>query len=50
MIDLDSMIFSLRLSWMKGVFSDCGGTWKSYLIHDLERYGGLFLHTYISFI
>ena len=24
MIDLDSMIVSLRLSWMKSVFSDCG--------------------------
>ena len=42
MIDLDRMIVSLRLSWMKRVFSDCAGTWKSYLIHDLERPGGLF--------
>lgn len=42
MIDLDSMVVSLRLSWMKRIFSDCGGTWKSYLIHNLERFGGLF--------
>ena len=41
MIDLDKMIVSLRLSWIKRVFSDCGGTWKSYLINDLERYRGL---------
>ena len=33
-IDLDSVIVSLRLLWMKRIFmSDCGGTWKSYLIH-----------------
>ena len=41
MIDLGKMIVSLRLSWIKRVFSDCGGTWKSYLINDLERYRGL---------
>ena len=42
MIDLDTMILSTRLSCMKMVFSDCGGTWKSYLFHDLERFGGVF--------
>lgn len=42
MIDLDTMILSTRLSCMKMVFSDCGGTWRSYLIHDLERFGGVF--------
>ena len=26
MIDLDSMVVSLRLSWMKRIFGDCGGT------------------------
>ena len=42
MIDLGSMILSTRLSCMKMEFSDCGGTWNSYLIHDLERFGGVF--------
>ena len=42
MIDLDRMIVALRLSWMKRIFSDCGGTWKTYSIHNLERFGGLF--------
>ena len=41
MIDLDSTIVALRLSWMKSIFSDCGGTWKTYLIHNLERFSGL---------
>lgn len=42
MIDLDGMIVSLRLSWVKRIFSDYGGTWKSYLIHNLDLFGGLF--------
>ena len=41
MIDLDSMIVSMSLSWVKKVFSYCGGTWKSYLIHDFRTLCGL---------
>ena len=33
MIDIDSMMVSLRLSWLKRIFSENGGTWKSYLYH-----------------
>ena len=42
MIDIDSMIISLRLPWLKRIFSENGGTWKSYLCYLLERFGGLF--------
>ena len=43
MIDLDCMIKSLRLAWLKRIFSAQGGTWRNYLRHILVRYGGLFL-------
>ena len=43
MIDLDSMIISLRLAWLKRIASSNDGTWKRYLTHHLERFGGLFL-------
>ena len=39
MIDLESMIQSLRLAWTDG-------TWKSYLRHLLNRFGGLFSRGY----
>ena len=42
MIDLDCMIKSLRLAWLKRIFSAQGGTWRNYLQHILVRYGGLF--------
>ena len=42
MIDIDSMIVSLRLAWLKRIFSEKGGTWKIYLCYLLERFGGLF--------
>ena len=45
MIDIDSMIVSLRLAWLKRIFSENGGTWKSYLCHLLERFGGLLFIT-----
>lgn len=41
-IDWIVWLFPLRLSWMKRLFSDYGGTWKSNLIHNLEPFGGLF--------
>ena len=42
MIDIDSMIVSLRLAWLERIFNENGGTWKSYLCYLLERFGGLF--------
>ena len=43
MIDLESMIQSLRLAWIKRILGANDGTWKSYLRHLLYRFGGLFL-------
>ena len=40
MIDLECMIKSLRLAWLKRTFSLNSGTWKSYLRHLLAKYGG----------
>ena len=45
MIDIDSMIVALRLAWLKRIFSENGGTWKSYLCHLLKRFGGFFFIT-----
>ena len=42
MIDLDCMIKSLRLAWLKRIFSAQGGTWRNYPRHILVRYGRLF--------
>ena len=42
MIDLDRIIKSLRLAWLKRIFSTRGGTWRNYLQHILVRYDGLF--------
>ena len=42
MIDLDCMIKSLRLAWLKRIFGDNSGTWKTYLEHLLEPMGGFF--------
>ena len=38
-VDLEYMVKSLRLVWLKRIF---GGTWKSYLQHILSSVGGLF--------
>ena len=43
MIALESMIQSLRLAWIMRIFGANDGTWKSYLRHLLNRFGGLFL-------
>ena len=37
------MIKSLRLTWLKRIFTVRDGTWKNYLYHILESFGGLFL-------
>ena len=42
MIDLECMIKSLRLTWLKNIFSENEGTWKNYLRH--LSLGGLFFN------
>jgi len=42
MIDINCMIKSLRLAWIKRIFDDNNGTWKSYLKHLLDPMGGFF--------
>jgi len=42
MIDLESMVKSLRLAWLKRIFNDLNATWKTYLLHLLEPVGGRF--------
>ena len=48
MIDLESMIKSLRLAWLKRIFGENDSAWKSYLRVSLKRYGGLFLFYLIA--
>ena len=43
MINLESMVKSLRLAWLKRIFGENDSAWKSYLRASLKRYGGLFL-------
>ena len=43
MIDLETMIKSLRLAWLRRIFSKNDGPWKHYLQHILKSFGGLFL-------
>ena len=43
MIDLESMIKSLQLAWLKRIFGKNDGAWKSYLRVSLQCFGGLFL-------
>ena len=43
MIDLESMIKSLRLAWLKRIFQCNSGAWRSFLQLSLEPFGGLFL-------
>ena len=43
MIDLETMITSLRLTWLKRIFGVNDGAWKDYLCHQLKRLGGLFV-------
>ena len=42
MIDLESMVKSLRLAWLKRVFNDSNATWKKYFLYLLEPVGGRF--------
>ena len=43
MIDLESVIKSLRVAWIKRIFGKNDGAWKSYLRVLLQRFGDLFL-------
>ena len=43
MVDLDSQIKALRLSWMKRIFTLGRSTWKSYLQCILNKNGGFLL-------
>jgi len=43
MIDLETMFKSLRLAWLKQIFSENDCTWKYYLHHQLKSFGGSFL-------
>ena len=36
MIDLESMVKSLRLALLKRLFNDSNVTWKTYLLHLLD--------------
>ena len=43
MVDIESMIKSLRLAWLKRIFGDNSGAWKNYLEYLLNETGGLVL-------
>ena len=43
MVDIESMIKSLRLSWLKRILADNSGVWKNYLEFLLKETGGLVL-------
>jgi len=42
MIDLDCMIKSLRLAWLRRIYNVTEGPWKWCLSHLLAKFGGLF--------
>ena len=42
MTDVDSIVMSLRLAWLKRLFGGNDEFWKRYLLHLLEPYGGFF--------
>ena len=43
MIDLETMVKSLRLTWLKRIFSENDGAWKSYIRQILKQSGGFLL-------
>ena len=43
MVDIESMIKSLRLAWLKRIVGDNSGAWKNYLEYLLKETGGLAL-------
>ena len=42
MIDLECMVKSLRLAWLRQIFNVINGAWKSFLQHLLSPLGGFF--------
>ena len=42
MVNLEGMVKSLRLAWLKRIFKGTKGTWKSYLQQILSSVAGLF--------
>ena len=42
MICFETMVKSLRLTWLKRIFGENDGAWKSYIHHILKQFGGLF--------
>ena len=36
MIDLESIVKSLRLAWLKRVLNDSNATWKTYVLYLLD--------------
>jgi len=43
MIDIETMIKSLRLAWLKRIFNVNDAAWKGCIRHQLKRFGGLFV-------
>ena len=43
MIDFETMVKSLRLTWLKRIFGENDGAWKSYIRQRLKQAGGFFL-------
>ena len=43
MIDFETMVKCLRLTWLKRIFSENDGAWKSPIRQILEQSGGFFL-------
>ena len=43
MIDFETMVKSLRLAWLKRIFRENDGAWKSYIRQILKQSGGFFL-------
>ena len=46
MIDLDCIVKSLRLAWLRQIFNIIDGTWKRYLQCQLKPLGGFFSCSY----
>ena len=42
-LDFETLVRSLRLSWLKRLYSGEAAGWKCYLEHQLKPYGGVFL-------
>ena len=41
-IDLECMVKSLRVAWLRRIFNEINGLWKSFLQHLLSPLGGFF--------